>query len=157
MNYWARTQHTGIGEDSLLKGHIHHNFNSPPDHWTPEAHFLCQWDDYLRKDYWFEPVNAYDPVPQIMFIFGVYELMLSTGNRDSLMQIWPHVKDAGEQLLKLCVIEKAHIPIFDHSGYMDPPPITIPFEGGITLAAYLAMAEMATFTGDSSTITKYKQ
>jgi len=149
MMFWARTQHTGENEDAELKGQIHHDFNTSPDHWTDEAHYLCDWDDYLRDDYWYEPNTTHRSDLNSMFILNVYELMLATGDRDSIIKIWPYVKNTGNRLIYQCFDQ--HLP--QHKvGYDDPPRDINNYSQGMALAAFKAVREMALYMKDSSTV-----
>ncbi len=90
LQYRARTSHPGVGNDAAdLKGQIHHDVNSGPEKWTPDAHFMCPWDNWQHDDYWWGKNTTNWADLNCMFIFKAYELMLATGNRDSLIRYFP--------------------------------------------------------------------
>jgi hypothetical protein len=158
LQYWLRTAHRGVKEDSKLKGQIHHDFNSSSNNlWNRESHFICPWDDYLRKDYWWSPNTTTWADLNIMAIFKFYELMLATGNRDSLLVYYPKILLTAERLLTQCAETKTNLPLDSKSTYDSGDFKVSQYVSGISLVAFLAMEEIAKFLGDTSTAGKYRE
>jgi hypothetical protein len=99
-----------------------------------------------------------------MFILKAYELMLATGDLDSLKKSWSAIKKTGERLLQQSSPGK--LPLESHSTYDQKLPgksgstadnfeTTPEYCGSIALPSYLAMAEMAKFVGENDVATKF--
>ena len=157
LQYWARTAHKGVGESADLLGQIHHDFNIAPSSWTAEAHFMCPWDNYLRNDYWWVPNTTDWADLNCMFIFKAYELMLATGDLDSMKIYFPLVKTTADRIVKQCAAAGAgvHIPSQSKSTYDGTSTITPQYASGTALTAWLAVAEMAKFVGQDSVATRF--
>jgi uncharacterized protein (DUF608 family) len=156
LQYWIRTAHTGVGEDKELKGQIHHDFNTGPAQWTLEAHFMAPWDDYLHKDYWWSQNTTNWSDLNTMLIFKAYELMLATGNLDSMKIYFPKILNTADRLLYMCAQANSHLPILSKSTYDQSSVITPQYASGIALTAFLAIEQMAKFVGDTVTAKKYR-
>jgi hypothetical protein len=156
LQYWARTAHTGVGEEAALKGQIHHDFNSAPETWNDQAHFMCPWDDYKHADYWWVTNTTDWSDLNSMFIFKAYELMMATGNLDSIKTYFKYVKNSGDRIMVMSQQAGKHIPTESKSTYDNKNVITPQYACGVALAAYLAVAEIAKFVGEDSVATRYK-
>lgn len=157
LQFWLRTAHTGEGEDKDLAGQIHHDFNTAPNGWNDESHFMCPWDNYLRDDYWWCSNTTQWSDLNTMLIFKAYELMLATGNRDSVETYYPKVLRTANRLLKQCEAANSKLPIQSHSTYdNEGAVVTAQYASGIALAAFLAIEDMAKFVGDNETAEKYR-
>jgi Predicted bile acid beta-glucosidase len=152
LQFWARSAHTGVGEATNLKGQIHHDFNAGPSSWTTDAHFMFAWDDYLHADYWYQVTTTDWSDLNAMFIYKAYELMLATGDRDSLTKYWPYLKNTADRIIVQC--GSTHLPTNSKSTY-DNGGIMATYASGTALTAFLAMAEMAKFLNDAASATKY--
>ncbi|MGB7569341.1 MAG: GH116 family glycosyl hydrolase [Chitinivibrionales bacterium] len=157
LQYWARTSHKGVGETANLIGQIHHDFNTAPSSWTADAHFVCPWDNYLRSDYWWVPNTTDWADLNCMFIFKAYELMLATGDIDSMKIYFPYIKLTADRIITQCVSAGAnvHIPSQSKSTYDGTSTITPQYASGTALTAWLAVAEMAKFVGQDSVATRF--
>ena len=157
LQFWARTAHKGVGESADLLGQIHHDFNKAPSAWTADAHFMCPWDDYLRTDYWWVPNTTDWSDLNSMFIFKAYELMLATGDLDSMRIYFPRVKTTADRIIKQCAAAGAgvHIPSQSKSTYDATGLLTPQYASGTALTAWLAVAEMAKFVGQDSVATRF--
>ncbi|MBN1601346.1 MAG: hypothetical protein JW915_07040 [Chitinispirillaceae bacterium] len=157
LQYWSRTAHTGINEDTTLKGQIHHDFNQGPEKFTFDAHFMCPWDNYLRNDYWYCPNSTTWSDLNVMAIFKLYELMLATGDRDSLLVYYPKILLTAERLLLQCTQSQSRLPLNTRSTYDSDNFILPQYVSGISLVAFLAMEELAKFSGDTLTAQKFRE
>ncbi len=161
LQYWARQQKTS--------GQIHHDFNQGTQSFTPGStannRHLKAWDDKTHPDYWwFSNTDTWADL-NCMFIFKAYELMLATGDVDSLKKSWSALKKAAERLISQC--ESDGIPLKSHSTYDrcngagdatgSNCSLTPEYNGGLTIATFRAMAEMARFLGESSSVTTYTE
>jgi uncharacterized protein (DUF608 family) len=157
LQYWMRTAHTGKKEDSTLIGQVHHDFNSSPENFTYESHFLCPWDDYQHSDYWYRPNTTDWTDLNIMAILKLYELTLATGCRESLMVYYPKILKTAERLLRQCTETQTKLPLSSRSTY-DSEGFDVPqYASGISLVAFLAMEDMAKIYGDTVNARKYRQ
>lgn len=156
LQYWLRTAHTGVGEDTKLKGQIHHDFNMGPEKWNDEAHFMCPWDNYKHLDYWWVPNTTNWSDLNTMAIFKAYELMLATGNLDSMKIYFPKVLITADRVLQQCIDAGKKLPIKSKSTYDSEDLITPQYASGIALAGFLAVEAMAKFVGDEAAATKYR-
>ena len=157
LQYWARTAHKGVGESADLLGQIHHDFNTAPSAWTADAHFMCPWDNYLHNDYWWVPNTTDWSDLNSMLIFKAYELMLATGDLDSMKIYFPRVKSTADRIIKQCATAGAnvHIPSQSKSTYDATGLLTPQYASGTALTAWLAVAEMAKFVGQDSVATRF--
>jgi hypothetical protein len=92
-----------------------------------------------------------------MFIFKAYELMLATGNKDSVKAYFPAVKKTAERIITQSGSKS--IPLESHSTYDEKInnvfSYTPEYNGGIALTAYRAVAEMAKFLGEEEVQNKF--
>jgi hypothetical protein len=158
LKYWLSTSHTGVGEPAELKGQIHHDFNSAPKNWEDASHFMAPWDNYSRQDYWWCPDNTKKWSDlNSMAIFKAYELMLATGNLDSMKVYFPQVLKTGDRLLRMSSPRPGeHLPIECMSTYDQSAELTPQYASGVALTSFLAMEDMAKFVGDTITARKYR-
>ncbi|MBN1604145.1 MAG: hypothetical protein JW915_21215 [Chitinispirillaceae bacterium] len=157
LQYWYRTSHKGIGEDPSLNGQIHHDFNSGELLFTHESRFMCPWDNYLHKDYWWCPITTDWADLNIMTIFKTYELMLATGNIDSMKVYVPKAIITADRLMSMCAEAGKHIPIASRSTYDTQGDLTPGYLSGLALAAYRVMEELTTYIGDTTSAKKYRE
>jgi uncharacterized protein (DUF608 family) len=159
LQYWLRTAHRGVSEDSTLKGQIHHDFNSSMENSFDdvEAHFMSPWDNYLRDDYWWSPNTTNWADLNIMAIFKGYELMLATGSRESLSVYYPKILETADRLLRQCGETNTKLPLNSRSTYDSENSLFPQYLSGISLVAFLAVEEMAKFVNDTVTEQKYRQ
>lgn len=152
LQYWLRSMY----QDPKIKGQIHHDFNIAPSTWNDEAHFIAPWDNWNRKDYWWVPNTTDWSDLNSMAIFKAYELMLATGNLDSMKAYFPKVLITAERLLQQCTEAGGKLPVKSKSTYDSQGLITPEYASGVALAAFRAVEEMAKFVGDNATATKYR-
>jgi hypothetical protein len=160
LQYWARQQKSS--------GQVHHDFNQGVKSFTAGSsannRHLKAWDDKTHADYWwFSNTDTWADL-NCMFIFKAYELMLATGNLDSLKKSWPALKSAADRLASQCA-SGSKLPLSSHSTYdrcqsaADPTGSncskTPEYNGGLAITTYLAMAEMAKFCGDAALATTF--
>jgi uncharacterized protein (DUF608 family) len=155
LQYWARQQKSS--------GQVHHDFNQGTSGFTAgssgNSRHLKDWDDKTHQDYWWFPNTESWADLNGMFLFKAYELMMATGDKDSLQKSWPALKKSAERLVSQCGSDK--IPLQSHSTYDRCQSagtncsLTPEYNGGLTIAAFEAVAEMAKFLGDNSTATAY--
>lgn len=157
LRYFLSTMHTGSGEPEELKGQIHHDFTEAPQNWLPESHFLCPWDNYLRNDYWYHPNTTEWSDLNTMAILKAYELMLATGNKDSMQVYFPKVLITAERLRYMCKQANAHLPLNSKSTYDSDGSATPQYASGMALVAFLAVEEIAKFIGDEATALEYRE
>ncbi len=151
--YWGRTAWQGD-----IKGQIHHDFNKGilSFNGPGQDRFVCPWDQWNRDDYWWVPDTRHWSDLNSMFIFKAYELMLATGNKDSVTSYFPYIKATGERLIQQSSEANKSIPENSESTYDEPGKKTPEYACGIALAAYLAVADMAEFIGETATATKFR-
>jgi hypothetical protein len=113
---------------------------------------MFAWDDYLHADYWYQVTTTDWSDLNSMFIFKAYELMLATGDRDSLTKYWPYLKNTANRIITQC--GATHLPTNSKSTY-DNGGIMAVYASETALTAWLAMAEMAKFLNDGTSATKY--
>jgi len=152
LRYWLSTMH----QDEYL-GQIHHDFNSAPATWTPDAHFMCPWDNWNRDDYWFQKDTRDWSDLNMMVIFKAYELMLATGSRDSMLLYFPKVKMVADRLHTMCAEAGSDLPIKSRSTYDSNMLESPQYASSITMPAYLAIEAMAKFVGQDSVATRFRQ
>jgi hypothetical protein len=161
LQYWKRTAHK---EDSC-KGQIHHDFNTGVSSFSSSdasARFMCPWDNTLRNDYWwFSNTRTWADL-NCMFIFKAYELMLATGNLDSMKTYFPQIKQTADRIIQQCG-SSYKIPLNCHSTYDESTDggqtfNTSPeYNGGVALTTYLAVIEIAKFVGQDSVATRFQE
>jgi hypothetical protein len=157
LQFWARTSHTGSGEDAALKGQVHHDLNVSKDQtWSAETRFMCLWDDYKHDDYSFLSTDHIVTTDwsdlNSMFIFKAYELMLATGDKDSLNKNWRYIKNTADRLITQC--GATHLPTNSQSTYAHDGTMSV-YASGVALVAWLCVAEMAKFLKDDASAKKY--
>lgn len=157
LQYWARQQKT--------TGQIHHDFNQGSMSFTAGSsannRHLLQWDDKNHPDYWWFPNTETWSDLNCMFIFKAYELVLATGDLDSLKKSWDSIKKAASRLLDQAgtskLFESSHstydqkLPGSDQFGY------TPRYCASVALPSFSSMIEMAKVMGDEATATKYSE
>ena len=154
LAYWLSNQFL----DPAVLGQIHHDFNISPGMTfsPPESRFMAPWDHWNRADYWFDPNTTHWSDLNSMLIFKAYELMLVTGDRDSLQKHFPKVLLTAERLLNMCKEANAYIPITSKSTYDSDGSLTPQYASGCAVAAFNCVADMAAFVGDDVTAAKYQ-
>jgi hypothetical protein len=152
LQYWSRQQKS--------TGQVHHDFNKGVEKFTAGTNrFMLDWDDKTHADYWWFPNTETWADLNCMFIFKAYELMMATGNKDSLTKSWPALKKSADRLVSQCGTAK--IPLESHSTYDRCQSagtncsLTPEYNGGLAVAAFYAVAEMAKFLGEAATATEY--
>lgn len=157
LQYWARQQKS--------TGQIHHDFNEGRMSFTANStennRLLKAWDKKDHADYWWFPNTDTWSDLNCMYIFKAYELMLATGDLDSLKKSWDSIKKAASRLLDQAgtskLFESSHstydqkLPGSDQFGY------TPRYCASVALPAFSSMAEMAKVMGDEATATKYSE
>lgn len=160
LQYWARQQKSS--------GQIHHDFNQGVQSFTvgtTNNRLMKDWDDKTHPDYWwFSNTDTWADL-NCMFIFKGYELMLATGDLDSLKKSWSALKKAADRLESMCGSDG--IPLNSHSTYDrcngagnqtgSNCGLTPEYNSGLTVTSFRAMAEMAKFCDDASSATKYTE
>ncbi len=159
LQYWARQQKSS--------GQVHHDFNEGKPSFsagnTNNNRNLKPWDDKTHADYWwFSNTDTWADL-NCMFIFKAYELMLATGDLDSLKKNWPALKKSADRLVSMCGSDK--IPLKSHSTYDrcngagnatgSNCSLTPEYNGSLAIATFNAMAEIAKFLGESAAATEY--
>ncbi len=157
LNYWKSTTRQGAN-----LGQIHHDFNigTGSFQFGPNpARFVCPFGDHDNDDYWWFPKSETWSDLNSMFIFKAYELMLSTGKKDSLQKFWPSIKQTANRIVTMSGSNS--LPLTSHSTYDEKINgqfgFTPEYCGSVALATYLAIEEMATFLGDSETASKFRE
>jgi len=160
LQFWARSSHKA--EEGDLLGQVHHDFNGTTSlsTWdyanTDINHFLYPWDNTTHLDYSYSP-NTTDWMDlNCMFIFKAYELMLATGNRDSLTTYWPYIKNTANRIIVYCEPGKK-LPHQSLSSYDSPNAQNYTYPSACALTAWYAVAEMAKWLGETETETKYRE
>jgi hypothetical protein len=155
LQSWARSaQKTG---DYL--GQIHHDLNGTSSFstWrydnTDDNHFLYPFDNSTHADYSYQADTRNWMDLNCMFIFKAYELMLATGNKDSMTVYWPYIKNTANRIIKTCT--PSHLPTTSLSSYDSPNAQNFVYPSACALTAWLAVIEMAKWLGDAETVTKY--
>ncbi len=161
QNQWRELKYWGTSSQQVgdLKGQIHHDFNGTTSGgWSYSAtdanHFMYPWDNYTHPDYWYQPSTTDWSDLNTMFMFKAYELMLATGNKDSLAKNWPALQNTAKRLIVQC--GSSSLPLKSKSTY-DDGSITAVYASGTLLTAWLAMIEMARFLGDDASVEKYTE
>ncbi|MBN1600686.1 MAG: hypothetical protein JW915_03710 [Chitinispirillaceae bacterium] len=166
LNYWRSTARNDF------PGQIHHDFNKGISNFhshadKDRARFVCPLKGSNNmNDYWWFKVNGVQNTNtwadlNVMFIFKAYELMLATGNRDSITSYLPDIKRTAQRILTQCG-EGSKLPLNCHSTYDESNDggntfNTCPeYNGSIVLPCYLAVSEIAKFCGDTATATQYR-
>ncbi len=165
LNYWRSTTRQGTNV-----GQIHHDFNIGIDNFHSNsqraaARFMCPYNDHDNKDYWWFPNTESWADLNVMFIFKAYELMMATGNKDSVIAYFPAVKTTAERVLKQAAEsgENSRLPLKNHSTYDESNDggktfnLSPEYNGGISLACYQAVAEMAKFIGEDDIADEYME
>lgn len=161
LQYWARQQKSS--------GQIHHDFNQGKMSFsagnTNNNRNLKAWDDATHPDYWwFSNTDTWADL-NCMFIFKAYELMLATGDKDSLQKSWPALKKAADRLVSMCGSDG--IPLKSHSTYDrcngegnatgSNCGLTPEYNSGLTVTTFRAIAEIAKFCGEASSATTFTE
>jgi len=152
LRYWLSTMWQG---DHL--GQVHHDFNSAPATWTPDAHFMAPWTSWNREDYWFQKDTRDWSDLNVMAIFKAYELMLATGNKDSMLVYFPKLKLVADRVRTMCVQANSNLPLKSKSTYDSNMMESPQYASSIIMPAYLAMEEMAKFVGETALVAQYHE
>ncbi|HEX2956190.1 MAG TPA: GH116 family glycosyl hydrolase, partial [Chitinispirillaceae bacterium] len=159
LQFWARSSHKA--DEGALLGQVHHDFNGTTSTSTWEYsnsdinHFMYPWDNTTHDDYSYQPNTTEWMDLNCMFIFKAYELMLATGNKDSIQAYWPYIKNTANRIIVFCT-EGTHLPTKSLSSYDSPDAQNWTYPSAVSLAAWYAVAEMAKWLGDAATETKYR-
>jgi hypothetical protein len=149
LEYWARTQRKD--------GQIHHDFNRMDAANKAERSVLVGWDDTEHKNYrnvdkWVDLNCAY--------IVSVYELYQMTGDRKEFAFHWPHMKRAGERILKQVELygSTAYPYTFDHSeNSYDAGGEPNPYNASLSAVAYRVLVELAREQGEPALAVTYQK
>ena len=154
LQYWARQSR----QEATLLGQIHHDFNgtTSTSTWTYANtdinHFLYPWDNYTHLDYAWQSNTTDWADLNSMFIYKAYELMMATGDKDSLRIYWPYIKRAANRIIVQSGTNK--IPTTAKCTY-DDGQADANYCCGEALTSWLAVIEMAKWMGEDSTVQKY--
>lgn len=153
LQYWGRTSWQGD-----IKGQVHHDFNQGIQTFSGAGkdRFMCPWDQWDRPDYWWVPDTKHWSDLNSMFIFKAYELMLATGNKDSLRTYFPYIKNTANRLIQQSTEASKSIPENSESTYDEPGVKTPQYACGIALTAYLAVVEIAKFLGEDAVAAQFR-
>jgi hypothetical protein len=157
LQFWARSSHKASEGDLL--GQVHHDFNGTTSTSTwaynnsDPNHFMYPWDNSTHPDYSYQSNTTNWMDLNCMFIFKAYELMLATGNKDSLTTYWPYIKNTANRIIVTCT--PAHLPTTSLSSYDSPSAQNYTYPSAVSLAAWYAVIEMAKWLNDAETVTKY--
>lgn len=160
LQFWARSAHKA--DEGDLLGQIHHDFNGTTNTSTWDYsnedinHFMFPWDNSTHEDYSYQPNTTNWMDLNCMFIFKAYELMMATGNKDSLQVYWPYIKNTANRIIVTCT-PGTHLPTTSLSSYDSPDQQNYTYPSSISLTAWYAVAEMAKWLGDTETETKYRE
>lgn len=158
LQYWARQQKSS--------GQVHHDFNQGQQKFlansTANNRNLKAWDDKMHADYWWFPNTESWADLNCMFIFKAYELMMATGDHDSLSKSWEALKKSADRLASQCggggsVPDRAHSTYDRCQSAGTNCSYTPEYNGGIAIAAFDAMAKMADFMDDDAATTTYAE
>jgi hypothetical protein len=156
LQYCSRQQKTN--------GQVHHDFNQGTQSFTAGSdannRHLLAWDDKTHADYWwFSNTDTWADL-NCMFIFKAYELMLATGNLDSMKKYWAPIKKTADRLISQCA-SGSKLPLECHSTYDRCQSagtncsLTPEYNGGLVIATYQAIAEIAKFCGETATASAF--
>lgn len=156
LAYWIRS---GTWQREDIKGQVHHDFNiSPGVHFSPqESRFIAPWDQWDRLDYWFQPNTTDWSDLNSMLIFKAYELMIATGNRDSLIHYYPNILQTAKRLYQMGEEIGEHLPRRSRSTYDSENDDAPQYACGVALTAYQAIVEIAKFVGDDTTAANFQE
>ena len=157
---WHELQYCSRQQKS--NGQVHHDFNQGTQSFTAGSdannRHLLGWDDKTHADYWwFSNTDTWADL-NCMFIFKAYELMLATGNRDSVKTYWPAIKKTADRLISQCA-SGSKLPLQCHSTYDRCQSagtncsLTPEYNGGLAITTYQAISEIAKFCGEDATAT----
>ncbi|MBN1309335.1 MAG: hypothetical protein JXA18_15530 [Chitinispirillaceae bacterium] len=166
LNYWRSTTRKDF------PGQIHHDFNIGISNFHSNAEkeaarFVCPLVGSNNiNDYWWFKVNGVQNTNtwadlNMMFIFKAYELMLATGNKDSMTAYFPAIKQTAERIIAQCG-SGSKLPLNCHSTYDESTDggntfNTSPeYNGGVVLPAYLAVSEIAKYIGQTDVAATYR-
>jgi hypothetical protein len=159
LQYWNRS-----ARQDDAKGQIHHDVNQGISSFTAgsdASRHMLAWDNWNHQDYWWFPNTTTWADLNCMFIFKAYELMLATGNLDSMKTYYKAIQRTVERILVQCGAN-SKLPLNCHSTYDESTDggktfNTSPeYNGGVVLPTYLAAAEIAKFCGDTATASTYR-
>ncbi|MBN1575622.1 MAG: hypothetical protein JW913_03665 [Chitinispirillaceae bacterium] len=156
LQYWARQQKS--------TGQVHHDFNEGKEKFNAGSsannRHLLAWDNKTHADYWWFPNTDTWADLNCMFIFKAHELMMATGDLDSLKKNWPALKKSADRLASQCG-GGSSVPSDAHSTYDRCQSagtgcsLTPEYNGGIAIAAFNAIAEIAKFCGEDASATTF--
>jgi Glycosyl-hydrolase family 116, catalytic region len=148
LSFWARSSHQAA-EDSLW-GQVHHDVNGCSN---TEQYFMYPFDNSTHTDYCYGPNTTGWADLNCMFIFKAYELMLATGDRDSVNKYWPYVKATSNREMVQCGTGQ-HLPGNATLSSYDNGQGSALYNSGLALAAWQAVVAMAQWLNDDSTATR---
>ena len=154
LAYWLKSAR----QEPDQTGQIHHDFNIAPGLTfdPPESRFLAPWDNWDRDDYWHQTNTSEWSDLNTMALFKAYELMLATGDLDSMKLYYPLILRTAERLLQQSPEKDGYLPIRSKSTYDTEKYGTPQYATGIALTAFLAMEGIAQFVGDTVTARKFR-
>lgn len=150
LQYWKRQQKS--------TGQIHHDFNQGTASFTAGSsgnnRHLLEWDNTNHLDYWWFPNCDSWADLNCMFIFKAYELMLATGDLDSMKVYWPSIRKTADRILSQCGAG-SKLPLESHSTYDRCKSagtncsLTPEYNAGLAVTTYRAVSEIARFCGET--------
>jgi hypothetical protein len=159
LQFWARSSHKA--DEGVLLGQVHHDFNGTTSLSTWAYNnsdinrFMYPWDNSTHPDYSFQSNTTPWMDLNCMFIFKAYELMMATGNKDSLTVYWPYLKNTANRIIAYCT-PGTHLPKTSLSTYDSDDAQNWTYPSAVSLTAWYAVAEMAKWLGDTEAETKFR-
>lgn len=159
LQFWKRS--------AKSNGQIHHDVNEGKQSFTPGSdannRYMLAWDNSNHADYWWFPnCDSWSDLNS-MFIFKAYELMLATGDHDSMTLYFPAIKKTAERILSQCG-SGSKLPLNCHSTYDicqgaggSNCTMTPEYNAGLAVTTYLAVSEIAKFCGEDATATTFRE
>lgn len=153
FQFWKRS--------AKSNGQIHHDVNQGKQSFTAGSdannRYMLDWDNSTHLDYWWFPNTDSWSDLNSMFIFKAYELMLATGNLDSMKLYFPAIKKTAERIISQCG-SGSKLPLNCHSTYDicqgeggSNCTMTPEYNAGLAVTTYLVVSEIAKFCGDEAT------
>jgi hypothetical protein len=158
LQYWARSSFPEESVDDW--GQIHHDFNGTTSlsTWAYDQsdinRFMYPWDNWDHPDYSFQSDTRPWMDLNCMFIFKAYELMLATGDRDSVAKYFPYVKNSANRIIRTCT--PAYLPTTSLSTYDSDDAQNYTYPSAVSLTAWYAVAEIAKWLGDTDAEAYYR-
>lgn len=157
LQFWARSSHKA--DEGDLLGQVHHDFNGTTSlsTWSYDNsdinRFLYPWDNSTHPDYSYQSNTTPWMDLNCMFIFKAYELMLATGDRDSMTVYWPYIKNTANRIINYCT--PGYLPTTSLSTYDSDDAQNWTYPSAVSLTAWYACSKIAKWLGDTEAETKY--